>query len=348
MQMLQVEREADHLKINLPDSVRLPAKVYYSREDSMDESTTSFLEFREAGWQMFKDPDPKTRLYFKLFSGSDVFIGAERRLPLDHLYNCRDLGGYYTTRGQMTRWGLVFRSDALHQIDEEEQKYIERLGIKRIIDFRSPQEIAKDPNKSILLSETVNFNPHADVAQQASTQTVSKKDEEKIAQLEKMVLTDAGREQLVKNRNVMSKQMEQLVLGEKAVNAYQRFFSTLLEADSTPLIFHCQGGKDRTGWAAAIYLSALGVDKDQVYQDYLLTDKMNAPRNAKRMAIYKKYTDNEDVLAFLSSLQLTKKEYLDGAFNAVEKTFGTMEKYLKLSLGITDKQLDLLREKYLY
>jgi protein-tyrosine phosphatase len=348
MQKLQIERDAEYLKIKIPETMRFPVRVYYGSNHSENIIGSHYLEFSEKGWQTFKDPVPGVRLYFKAFSDTDIFLGAERRLPLEHLYNCRDLGGYSTADGHLTKWGLVFRSDALHQLDSEEQKYIERLEIKRIIDFRSPQEIAKAPNQPISMSETVNFNPHADVAQQASTQSVSKKDEEKIAQLEEMVRTEAGKEQLRKNRNVMIEQMKQLVLGENAVKAYQQFFSTLVEDNAAPLIFHCQGGKDRTGWAAAIYLGALGVSKEQIYQDYLLTDKMNAPRNAKRMAIYKKYTDNEDVLAFLASLQLTKKDYLDGAYQAVEKNYGTMKEYLTLGLGVKESQLERLHKLYLY
>ncbi|MGX7245972.1 tyrosine-protein phosphatase [Enterococcus quebecensis] len=348
MQTLQVERDENNLAICIPDTVELPVRVYYGTDGSLDIDDTTYVEFHEKGWQTFKDPNFKERLYFKLKAKSDVFIGSERRLPLINLYNCRDMGGYLTVNGRLTKWGKVFRSDALHQVDQQGQVYIEQMGLKRIIDFRSPEEIAKDPNISISTSQVFNFNPHADVAQQASTQSISKRDEEKIAQLEIMVQTKAGREQLVKNRNVMIKQMEQLVLGIHAIEAYQQFFKVLLQKDSTPLLFHCQGGKDRTGWAAALYLAALGVDKEQIYQDYLLTDKMNAPRNAKRMAIYKKYTDNEDVLAFLASLQQTRKDYLNGAYDTVEERYGTMVGYLNEVLKVNDSQLEYLRENYLY
>lgn len=346
MQALQIERHESELAIYIPDAVAIPEKVYYGAVSSklIDQN---YIEVTKNGWLTLSDPNPKERLYFKLKTNEDVYVGAERRLPLTNLYNCRDLGGYMTTEGQLTSWGKVFRSDAFHQIDKEGQAYIERMGVKKIIDFRSPDEIAKDPNKSISTSETFNFNPHADVAQQASTQSVSKKDEDKIAQLAIMVQSDEGRAQLIKNRNIMIKQMEQLVVGENAINAYKQFFKILLQDDVVPLIFHCQGGKDRTGWAAALYLGALGVDKDQIYQDYLLTDKMNAPRNAKRMAIYKQYTDNEDVLAFLASLQQTKKDYLDGAYKVVEEHYGTITNYLKEVLEIDEEQLKILRDNYL-
>lgn len=347
MQALQVKRIGDELEICIPDTVQLPVKVYYGT-GSTTENKTGYIEFTEKGWQKTKDPNSQERLYFQLQTDSELFIGAERRLPLNNLYNCRDMGGYLTTDARLTRWGQVFRSDALHQIDSQGQVYMQRMVIKKIIDFRSPEEIVKDPNKMISTSETFNFNPHADVAQQASTQSISKKDEDKIAHLEQLVQTEAGRNQLYKNRNMMIKQMEQLVIGTNAIDAYKQFFKVLLQADVTPLIFHCQGGKDRTGWAAALYLAALDVDKETIYQDYLLTDKMNAPRNAKRMAIYKKYTDNEEVLLFLASLQQTRKDYLDGAYKTVEEQYGTMTNYLKEVLGIDSDHLEILRNKYLY
>ncbi|EOI00735.1 hypothetical protein UAY_01838 [Enterococcus moraviensis ATCC BAA-383] len=347
MRALEVKRNENELAIYIPDAAVLPANVYYGLDNS-GETNTDFIEFTEKGWQTIADPNKDERLYFQLKANSESFIGAERRLPLTKLYNCRDMGGYLATDGRLTKWGEVFRSDALHQIDTAGQAYIERIGVKRIIDFRSPEEIMKNPNKRISTSELANFNPHADMAQQASTQSISKKDEDKIAQLEEMVKTEEGRLQLVKNRNVMIKQMEQLAIGGKAIEAYKQFFNVLLQDSVTPLIFHCQGGKDRTGWAAALYLGALGVGKEQIYQDYLLTEKMNAPRNAKRMKIYKKYTDNEDVLAFLSSLQQTRVDYLDGAYKTIETRYGTMKEYLNEALGIDGNQLEILRTKYLY
>lgn len=346
MQALQVKRVGNDLEIYIPDTAKLPIKVYYGT-DNTTKNNAEYVEFTEKGWQKTEDPNCQERLYFQLKIDSEVFIGAERRLPLNNLYNCRDMGGYLTTDGRLTSWGQVFRSDALHQIDAQGQAYIERMAVKRIIDFRSPEEIAKDPNKMIATSEIYNFNPHADLAQQASTQSVSKKDEDKIAQLEQLVQSEEGRKQLYKNRNVMIKQMEQLVIGANAIEAYKQFFKVLLQADVTPLIFHCQGGKDRTGWAAALYLAALGVEKETIYQDYLLTDKMNAPRNAKRMAIYKKYTDNEEVLTFLASLQQTKKDYLDGAYRMVEEHYGTMMNYLKEVLEMDCDRIEILRDNYL-
>ena len=69
-----------------------------------------------------------------------------RLLPMDGSYNTRELGGYKTKDGKSVKWGVLYRSDKLSDISEIDQEYIQSLGIKRIVDFRSTIEKTEDPD----------------------------------------------------------------------------------------------------------------------------------------------------------------------------------------------------------
>ena len=65
---------------------------------------------------------------------------ALRKLPFEQAHNFRDLGGYLSGDGRYTRWGKIYRTDKLSSLSEQDQRYLQRLGVKRIVDFRSDEE----------------------------------------------------------------------------------------------------------------------------------------------------------------------------------------------------------------
>lgn len=58
---------------------------------------------------------------------------------------------------------------------------------------------------------------------------------------------------------------------QNAQDTYREFFRIVSEERNTPLLFHCSAGKDRTGIAAALLLGALGVDREVIMEDYMLS-----------------------------------------------------------------------------
>ncbi|MDR3139946.1 MAG: tyrosine-protein phosphatase [Treponema sp.] len=275
-------------------------------------------------------------------------MALERRIPLEGSFNCRDLGGYPGDGSRTVRWGRVFRSDALHALTEKDRRRLESLGIRRVIDLRSPGEAEKYPD--ILPAGAVyeNINPQASLAQQAGS--LREDDRGKVEKLKGLAETPEGRDFLVNNKNAMASQMRALVKSPGAIAAYRRFFSSL--AGGGPLIFHCQGGKDRTGLAALLFLLVLGVDRRIAREDYLLTREMNRERNRRRMDEYRRYTDHPLVLEYLEGLMDTREEYIDAALEEMDRLSQGASPlapggYLRVSLGLGEKEIDTLRALYL-
>src|SRR5215510_5752938 len=74
-------------------------------------------------------------------------VAAERRVPMHGVTNFRDLGGYDAEGHAATKWGTVFRSDALSGLDDADRLYLQRMGIRQVIDWRSAAEVSGFPDK---------------------------------------------------------------------------------------------------------------------------------------------------------------------------------------------------------
>jgi protein-tyrosine phosphatase len=268
----------------------------------------------------------------------------DKYISLDGTFNFRDMGGFYTEEGRQVKAGMVFRSDALHKLSDGDLKKLEEMNIRMAVDFRSQSEREVQPDR---LPEGVRLKVLSPDGETAALASASHKDDEgKVARLTAWEKTSEGHDYLVKNLNSMEGQMRTFVTSENSIGAYSSFLKLLTDVASVPLVFHCRGGKDRTGWAAALFLSILKVSREDIIGDYLKTAQYNWERNIKRMDQYRRYTDNKVVLDYLSSLMETKESYISAAFEEVDR-LGGMEAYLEQACGFYEADRKRLKEIYL-
>ncbi len=116
---------------------------------------------------------------------------------------------------------------------------------------------------------------------------------------------------------------------------------------SASIVQHCRGGKDRTGFGAMLLLGALGVKKEYLVFDYMLTHTNRIERNKKKMECYKKITKDVDVLNYLYSLIETRAEFIEASIESIEKQYGTIKNYVVKELGISEEIIKTLKELYL-
>jgi protein-tyrosine phosphatase len=114
-------------------------------------------------------------------------------------------------------------------------------------------------------------------------------------------------------------------------------FSLLLE-DRAPLVIHCTAGKDRTGFACALILHALGVADDVIAEDYLLTNRFyrRDPSASSDLP--------EEVKQVLASVQAS---FLAAAFEVIGADYGNLENYLSDGLGLGASERTKLQARYL-
>jgi hypothetical protein len=169
-----------------------------------------------------------------------------RFLPLDGAYNFRDLGGYPTPDGRLTRWNRLFRSDTLHELTAADLDVLRTVGLAQVIDLRTVAEVERT-GRGLLAAEPVRYL-HLSVTQVEGGETVAAPTEYQ-AELAQRYLwyLDVGRSTLAET------------------------LTTLGDPANYPLVFHCAAGKDRTGVVAALVLDILGVAQDVIVEDYALT-----------------------------------------------------------------------------
>ncbi|WGL16140.1 tyrosine-protein phosphatase [Microbulbifer bruguierae] len=257
-----------------------------------------------------------------------------RVLPLEGGRNFRDLGGYETTDGKTVKWGKMYRSGILTNLTANDYDYLRDRNIATIVDFRSTKERTQEPDNwrgsnAITLEWDYDMNWEKDFARVFAKPDFSKQD--------LVALMDKGYIDLVKQQTP----------------AYRAMFQKLIENDE-PLLFHCTAGKDRTGIGAALILTALGVDRETVKQDYMLSNKtlagvkmMELPEDAnekeKRMYAFMAQLP-EDIRGVMSGVELS---WLESAFEEMEREHGSVEGYIEHALDVDAQELALLKARYL-
>ena len=168
------------------------------------------------------------------------------KLPLNEADNMRDLGGYTNVFGKSVKYGQLFRAEDLTTLTAEDWDYLSRLPLRTVIDFRSKQETTSGIDRL--------------------PQTVSKCIELPIT---------AGDISMLNFTDVKSPEEFMKSMYANVIRNYQpilkSFFELLINKKETPLLFHCTAGKDRTGIAAALFLSAMMVDRETIMKDYMLS-----------------------------------------------------------------------------
>ncbi|MFT5572021.1 MAG: protein-tyrosine phosphatase [Cryomorphaceae bacterium] len=267
-----------------------------------------------------------------------------RILNIEGVINFRDLGGYQSDDGRQVKWGKVYRSAQLDRMSSEGVRALSELGIKAVVDLRFSEESAKYPTmqEAVPLAEMLSWHDEFqdDGDLRASTMQMSWKDS----------LDSLDPQQV---REAMRINYPQKLYSHRAI--YRKMLLCLAH-DKTPLVFHCAAGKDRTGVAAALILSLLGVSDQQIVEDYLLTQ--NEVANLLDSWLAAGATDSDDYEDFQQRMMRLPREVIQPVFEAdqayietlleyVNKTYSSFAAYALEVLDFTEQDQALLKERLL-
>ena len=254
-----------------------------------------------------------------------------RKLPFTGAHNFRDLGGYKTEDGRTVKWGKIYRSDNLHSLTDEDLKYMKRLNIKSVVDFRSLEERESEPDRlnpdmtQVLLP--INFQP-------------KELDDDSIKNIIKdLTFGDLDSSNLLRDFNI--------VIVEEFAEEYKNFFRYIIENNAEPLVIHCTAGKDRAGFASAMILTILGVPREKVIEDYLLTNTYVKDHVDDKMleielkTFFRADTDN------LRKINLVEERYIQAAFDTIDSKWGGMDRYISEALNLNEDDILKLQDFYL-
>ncbi len=256
--------------------------------------------------------------------------GATKVLGLQGAPNFRDLGGYATTDGRHVRTGLVFRSNALSALTQADEARIDQLHIVAEIDLRTVQERQQEPDRWLHKPFDIYESPKPS-----------------LAPILRQLMPG------VKDAATARHALQTFYAGMP--DAYRTEFASLfrsLAAGREPLLIHCTAGKDRTGVAAAILLSALGVPRQTVVADYKLTEKLLPPPDASATtsagsaAIAK--SQAATALSRLpadakAELWRSEDSFILAALRSIDSEYGSVDGYLRTGLGLSAAEIIHIR-----
>lgn len=271
------------------------------------------------------------RPYFTLVpeKGAPLVV-SDRGLHLTSVPNWRDIGGYRTTDGRWVAMGKIYRADQLDSVSDADLARIADLNTSLVIDLRTESERAREPDR---------LPPNA----RALVLDVSADDSKAMGgdMREALAAIASG-----KGAEMLTAANREFVSLPSAQKAYTAMLRELLNEDKGATVYHCTAGKDRTGWATAIILSALGVSRETVMNDYLLSNDYLKEKNKKIEETFLK-TDASFDVAYLRPVVTVRREYLQAAFDEVDAKYGSMDAYIREALGFTDADIEALKAKYL-
>lgn len=261
----------------------------------------------------------------------------QRQVPLQGAANFRDMGGYPTASGKQVARGKLYRADALNNLTPSDVERLQELGLKTIVDYRGEKERVGHENVAIPDTTTHYLDPVADIAALASA--AFQEQAKDLYNLDN--LTGA----LV--RDLMIQQNKAFVKNEQAQAAYRQLLMLALDETALPLVHHCRGGKDRTGYGAALILGLLGVSREDILADYLLTNHYKQDKNEKSLAEVLAQTGNQDMVDGLRHFKEAHVDFLTTALALIESDYGDVQTYAKQVLGLTQQDIDRLHTLYL-
>jgi protein-tyrosine phosphatase len=262
-------------------------------------------------------------------STSDHASWANASLPLNGLPNFRDFGGYATTDGRRVRKGMLYRSQAFGGATEKDLEYLAALGIRLVCDLRSELERRAAQDRWPIGVEPPRL--YLDIRNDARAGHSE--------------LIDTIRSQ--PNPAGVHRGMMLIYRGMPAAFApvLPQLFEHLLDPGHLPVVIHCHAGKDRTGFICAVVLAALGVERESVVADYLLTAQ-RIDRKRLSLELVDTFSAFVGVPLTAEALQVAldvRPEYLDAALHALEADYGGIDGYLRTVGKLKSAQRDQLR-----
>lgn len=252
----------------------------------------------------------------------------DRAIKLDGAYNFRDFGGYLTTNNKRVKNKLLYRSDTLSNLTEKDVKKIEGLKLDWVIDYRTNEERYNNLDKKIKGTNILHLNP-------INLDNFNETNSSNYFDLDNLTQDDVS--QLLINENI------NFVESESAKKAYAEMIRTLIKSKGA-VLQHCTAGKDRTGYGAALVLLLLNVKREDVMNDYLLTNEL---LKQKPHELSELDASDDTLVKVMEILMYVNEQYLNTALDLIDNKYGGAEAYALNELGISVEELKQLRNKYL-
>ncbi|MEM7364377.1 MAG: tyrosine-protein phosphatase [Pseudomonadota bacterium] len=242
-------------------------------------------------------------------------LHPDRHIPVERAFNIRDIGGYPTSTGGTTQWNRFLRSDGLHALHEADVQVLLDHGVRTVVDLRLPRELELAPNV-FRDSNAVDYH-HLSFIDDA----VLRKIEQTPVQDRTHLRADKG---------------YRLWLDE-CQSAVRDILVALADHEEGVVLYHCSGGKDRTGLVTALLLGLVGVANELIAADYALTARYNIQSTLK--------PPEPDIRSWQDyEAAYCPPAVMHQSLDHLTSIYGGIEGYVR-GIGVSDEQIAKLRNR---
>ena len=252
-------------------------------------------------------------------------------IKLKHVKNYRDLGGIKTADGRETRPRMLIRGTTLFDLSPLAISMLkEQYNLKTIIDLRTKKEKLEKPDVEIDGVEIL----HMPIIDEAVAGISHEKKVRSMASLLMMPPMEELYVNMVKDQSL-----------DNVVRVLK--FILTMPVQKYALVFHCTAGKDRTGIIAALLLAFLGVDRETIIKDYLLTNKnVRIKSNLVYVALLLT-KGNHKLASKIKHYCMAEPGFINASLSQLEKDYGSLQSFFTQKLGFTAKETQDIKNKFL-
>ena len=240
---------------------------------------------------------------------------VSKPLPLSGTGNTRDLGGYTARSNLVTGWRRFLRSDGVHNLSPEDQRFLWDYGVRLVVDLRTPQEISRQPDRWEACPEMAYLS---------------------------VPMLDQVNSSFFQGRlpDTMSEMYCSLLDSPSGKQAIRQVFTAFFQTNGG-VLYHCTAGKDRTGVLSMLLLKLAGVPDETVIADYAATEGYMEQIFAeqRRMLLQAGYNIPDHVLC-------SRPEEMVRTLSHLEARYNTVEQYL-IGCGLSRMELHKLVSSWL-
>lgn len=247
------------------------------------------------------------------------------------LKNFRVLENIKTSDGRRIKPGFLFRSGHLGDIGENITVLREVYGIEKVYDLRTEVELDGNPDAK---HEKIGY-VHTPSLTDKQNPAVTKETRNRV--LTEIMHKEGG------SMKHLCDTYRTLVTSEKALDSHRLFLRDIISNPEGAKLWHCTQGKDRTGMCTAVLLMALGVDRKDITRDYMLYNREVAFINTLIFIGVFITSFSMKKAKTLDGLLSARKEYIQAAYDEIDKVYGGTEGFLRNGLKLSEDELTSLK-----